>query len=102
MSKKQIIKPSDYEMAMMIWRERIEETGVYETVKSTPSSMYDPYLHILKYRSYLNSISVVFTLKDILGQSIFVSNGNENVKMVHWMGIILLSDLKILNHTSQI
>ena len=53
------------------------ETGVYETVKSTDSSIYDPSEHVLEYSSYWLLISLVFTLKDILGQSIFVSGDIE-------------------------
>ena len=34
----------------------------------------------MEYKLYLLSISVVFTLKDILGLSIFVSGGNEERK----------------------
>ena len=42
--------------------------------------MYDIYAHIIEYKSYLLSMSVVFTLKDILGLSIFVSGGNKECK----------------------
>ena len=51
-------------------------TGAYDTVKSTPSRMDYPYAHVLEYISYWLSISVVFTLKDILGLSIFVFGDN--------------------------
>ena len=50
-------------------------TGAQDTVESTPSSMYDPYAHVLEQISYWLSMSVFFTLKDILGLSIFVSGG---------------------------
>ena len=56
------------------------DTGTYDIVKSTPSRMDDPSAHILEYRSYQLSISVVFTLKDILGMSIFVFGGNKELK----------------------
>ena len=56
-------------MAIMTQRDLMTEIGVYETVKSTPSSMDDPSAHFLEYISYLLSISVDFTLKDILERS---------------------------------
>ena len=77
MSKINIFRPSIYVMAMMIQREIMPATGVYETVKSNPSSMDDSSAHVLEYSSYWFSISVILTLKDILGLSIFVSSGNE-------------------------
>ena len=52
MSKKKIIKPCTDAVAMMIQRDLIPETGVYETVKSTPSIMDNTYIHVLEYRSY--------------------------------------------------
>ena len=47
------------------------DTGAYEIVKSNPSSMDDPYAHVLEYISYLLSMLVIFILKDILGWSFF-------------------------------
>ena len=52
---------------MMIQRELIPETGAYETVKSTPSGMYNPSARVMEYISHLLSISVFFHLKNILG-----------------------------------
>ena len=49
-------------------------------MKSTPSSMDDPSAHVHEYISYWLSISVVFSLKYILGISIFVSGGNKERK----------------------
>ena len=105
MSKTKIVKYSAYEMAMMIWREIIAETGVYETVKSTPSSMDDPSVHVLEYRSYLFSVSVVFTLKDILGQSNFVSTeygGFLNFLRIWKYWIIPVRSKRTLDHITNI
>ena len=41
-------------------------------MKSNPSRMDDTSAHVLEYRSYWLSMSVILTLKDILGMSIFV------------------------------
>ena len=56
------------------------DTGTYDTLKPTNSSMYDPYAHVLEYISYLLLMSVFLNLKDILGLSIFVSGGNKERK----------------------
>ena len=50
--------------------------GEYEKVKSIPSIMDDSYEYVLRYRSYWLSMSVVLTLKYILGWIIFVSGEN--------------------------
>ena len=42
--------------------------------------MYDPYLHVIEYKSYWFPMSIVFTLKYILGMSIFVLGGNKERK----------------------
>ena len=42
--------------------------------------MDDPSVHVLEYRLYWLSISVVFKLKYILGLSIFVSGGSKERK----------------------
>ena len=42
--------------------------------------MDNPFSHVLEYRSYWLSISVVFTLKYILGRIIFVSGGSKDRK----------------------
>ena len=77
MYKTKIIRPSRDSIAMIIQRCWIPATGAYDALKSTPSSMDYSYAHFLEYRSYLLSMSVVFTLKYILGPSIFVSGGNK-------------------------
>ena len=41
--------------------------------------MDNPSVHVPEYSLYLFSILVVFTIKDILGRSIFVSDGNEEL-----------------------
>ena len=56
------------------------DTGAYDTLKSTPLIMDDSYAHVLEYISYWLSMSVFFTLKDILGMSIFVFGGNKERK----------------------
>ena len=61
-------------------KERMPATGSYDTVKSNPSIMDDPSAHVMEYISYWLSVSVVFTLKDILGLSIFVFGGNKERK----------------------
>ena len=67
-------------IAMKMQKERMPATCAYDTVESTPLSMCDTSVHILDYRSYWLPMSVVFTLKDILGLSIFVSGGDEKSK----------------------
>ena len=52
MTKTKRIKFSLYAIVMMIERERMPATGAYEAVKSTSSSMDDPYVHVPEYRSY--------------------------------------------------
>ena len=39
--------------------------------------MDDPYAHIIEYRSYLLSISVVLTINDIIGCSMFFPDCNN-------------------------
>ena len=51
-SKTKIISPSEDSIEIMMQRERIPATGAYDTVKSTPSIMDDPYAHVLEYKSY--------------------------------------------------
>ena len=45
-----------------------------------PSIMDDPSTNVIEYRSYWLSISIFFTLKYILGLSIFVSGGSKERK----------------------
>ena len=42
---------------MIMQRERMPYTGAYETVTSTTSSMYDPYVNFMEYISYWLQIS---------------------------------------------
>ena len=80
MSNKIRMRPSANAIAMIIQRERMPDTGAYDTLNSTPSSMDYSSEHFLEYISYWFSMSVVFTLTDILGLSIFVSGGNRERK----------------------
>ena len=52
MSKTKIMKPYTDSIATMMQRERITDTGAYETLKSTPSIMNDTSAHVMKYISY--------------------------------------------------
>ena len=45
-------KLSVYEMEMMIQIYIMTATGAYVTMMSIPSSMKDPYVQVLEYRSY--------------------------------------------------
>ena len=55
-------------------------TGAQDTVKSTPSRMYDPSAHVIDQISYWLPMSVFFNLKYILGLIIFVSGGSDERK----------------------
>ena len=46
-AQKEKKKLSSDAMLMMIQRDLMAETGVYDTVNSTPSSMDDPYAHVM-------------------------------------------------------
>ena len=59
MSKTKIIKPSEYAMEMIMQIDLMPSTGDYDTVKSNPSSMDDPYENFLDNISYLLSLSAV-------------------------------------------
>ena len=59
MSKTKISRPFSDEISMMMQRERMTATGMYDTVKSTPSSTDDTSAHVMDYISYLLSMSVV-------------------------------------------
>ena len=48
----------------------------------TTPRMDDPSAHVIEYRSYWLSMSVVFTLKDIMCLIIFVSGGSKERKNV--------------------
>ena len=47
-----VIMPYAYALVIIIQRDLILNTGVYEAVKSTPSSMDDPSTQVLEYRYY--------------------------------------------------
>ena len=49
--------PSADNFFMIMRREQIPYTGAYDTVKSTPSIVYDLSAHAIEYKSYLLSIS---------------------------------------------
>ena len=93
MSNAKRIKPSTYAIAMMMRKYIMPATGAYETVKSTTSSMDDTYAHVMGYRSYLFSMSVVFTLKCILERSIFVSGGIKELRN----GVLNVVDFSIFS-----
>ena len=77
MSNKKIIKPYEDAMTIIMQIDLMPSTGDYDTLNSSPSRMDDPSAHVLECKSYLLSMSVVFTLKYILRRSIFVSFGIE-------------------------
>ena len=87
------MRPSADEIYMILQRERIPATVVYDTVKSTTSRIYGISAHVLEYISYWLSISVVFTLKYILGLSIFVSSGIKE----HKNGALKVVDVAIFS-----
>ena len=72
--------PSADAIYIIMQRELMPSIVSYDTLNSTPSSMDDPYAHVLEYRSYWLSISVFYNLKYMLGLSIFVFGGNEERK----------------------
>ena len=74
------MRPSADAIAMMMQREQMTSTCAYGTVNSTPSIMDDTSAHVIEYKLCWLSISVVFTLIDILGLSIFVFGGNKERK----------------------
>ena len=71
------MSPNAEGIATTIQREQMPAIDAYNTLKSTTSSMDDIYSHVLDYRSYWLSMSVVFNLTDIMGLSIFVSGGSK-------------------------
>ena len=62
-------------------------------MKSTHSNIYDPSAHVLYYKSYVFSMSVVFTLNDILCLCIFVFGGNKERKK----GVLNVVDFAIFS-----
>ena len=79
-SKTTRIRTSEDAFAMIMKREQMLDAVEYDTVQSNSSNMDDPSSHVLGYESYWLSMSVVFTLKYILGLSICVSGGNRERK----------------------
>ena len=98
------MRPSADGIAMTMQRDRVPDTGAYDTSKSNNSSMADPSAHVIWYRSYWSSMSVVFTLKYILGLSIFVFDGNNKRKngAPNVVDFPFSRILKKLSHTSYI
>ena len=74
------MRPSANALSMIIKRGRIVDTGAYDTVNWNHPRTDDTSAHVLGYRSYLLSMSVVFTLNYILGMNIFVFGGNKEHK----------------------
>ena len=62
---------------VMILRDLLPATGAYENVKSSTSIINNPHALVLEYILQSLSISVVFTLKQIMGRNIFVSDNNK-------------------------
>ena len=62
-------------------------------MKSTTSRINYKYSHVLVYISYWLSMSVVFSLRDIMGLSIFVSGGSKDRKN----GALKVVDVAILS-----
>ena len=104
MYKKNRMRPSSEAIDMIIWREWMPTTVALHTVKSNPSSMDDPSENVLEYRLYWLSTSVVFTLKYILGLSIFVSGGSKERKNGAFkvVDVSIFSYFEKLSHTIQI
>ena len=71
-----MIMPSADAIVIIVLRYFIVFTYLYDTLKSTPSSMDDPYEQFLECRSYWLSIYMVLTLNYILRRN-FLSGGNE-------------------------
>ena len=87
-----MIMNSADEILIMIQRYLILATDAYETVKKNTSSMEDPSAQVIKYRSYLFSTSVVFTLKYIPGRNIFMSGDNKE----HLNGALKVVDFHLI------
>ena len=62
-------------------------------MKSTPSNLDDTSVHVLEYGSNWLSTSVVFTLKYIMGLSIFASGGSDK----HKNGALKVVDVAIFS-----
>ena len=79
-SKTKIMGLSEYAIAVILQRERIPDACAYDTVMSTPSVVYYSSEYVIYYWLYWLSVSAVFTLKYIMGLSIFVSSGSKERK----------------------
>ena len=101
MSKTKIMRPSAYPIATITRRERIPATGAYDTVKSTTSSMDDLSAHVLGFKWYWLSTSIIFTLKYILGTSIICLVVVSNAKIVNWMLWIFTFSHSLKNESYQ-
>ena len=66
------MRTSEDSIAIIRQRVWMPATVAYDTVNPNLSSIDDPSAHVLNYISYGLSMLVVFSLKDILGLSIFV------------------------------
>ena len=80
MSNTKLIRTSVYAIAMRIQRERIPATIAYDKAESTSSRTDDLSAHVIEYKSYWLSISVEFTLKDILCLSVIMFCGRKDYK----------------------
>ena len=74
---RKIVKPYVDATAIIMQTYMMPETGMYDILKSTNSSIDDPSAHVIELSSYWLKMAVVFTLKDILGRSFFLSGGSE-------------------------
>ena len=72
-----MIMPSADAILIIIEIDLMLVTDVYDSVNYTPSIMYDSSAQVLEQRLYSLSISMVSTLKDILGRNVFVSGVNK-------------------------
>ena len=87
MSKTEIMRSSAEVITIIIQREKMPATGALDTVKSNPPIIDDPSAHFCEYISYWFSMSVYFTLKYILGLSIFMSGGSKERKNCSLKGV---------------
>ena len=87
------MRPYAESIAMIMRRERMPAIGAYDTMKSNTSSMDDLSANVLDYSSYWLSMSVIFTLKNIMGMIFFVSGGSDERKN----GALKVVDIGILS-----
>ena len=77
MSMTKRIRPYADSITTLIQRDPMSATGAYNKVKSTNLGTDYPSEHVLEYRSYWLSMSVLSTLKYILSTSVCVSDVNK-------------------------